>query len=255
MTDQKNPVSIRRGFMQSSLLAAASSVLAISGLAWAEDKSAAASKGAGNLGCTPVTLAPLPYDPGALEPMISRKTIEFHYGRHHKAYIDNVAKMTTGTPLEGASLEQIIRQSAASPTSAALFDNAAQAWSHTFYWNSLSPKQQRPFGELNDMIERDFGSLDALHKKLAEAAVSQFGSGWAWLVLEWDEQNQRNRLDVMKTSNADLPFIHGAQPLLAIDVWEHAYYLDYRNRRADYVEAVLAKLINWEFAAENLKRA
>ena len=193
-----------------------------------------------------IVLPPLPYAENALEPVISAKTLSFHYGKHHKAYVDNLNKPIAGTDYSDLSLEEIIKGTVGRPERAAIFNNAAQIWNHTFYWNSLSPKGGgEPPAALKNMLEASFGSVDALKKELAAAAVSQFGSGWAWLVLEG------GKLKVVKTANAAVPLTTGMKPLLAIDVWEHAYYLDYQNRRADYVNAVLDKLINWEFALQN----
>ena len=195
---------------------------------------------------SPQVLAPLPYAENALEPIITAKTMSFHYGKHHKAYVDNLNKLVAGTEYALLSLEKIITSTAGKPERTAIFNNAAQNWNHTFYWKSLTPKGGgEPPAALKLKIEASFGSVDACKKELASMAVSQFGSGWAWLVLDGDI------LKVVKTSNADVPLTSGMKPLLTIDVWEHAYYLDYQNRRADYVNAVLDKLINWEFALQN----
>ena len=192
-------------------------------------------------------LPPLPYADNALEPVISANTIGFHYGKHHKGYLDNLNKMIAGTEYSDLPLEKIIAATAGNADKTAIFNNAAQTWNHTFYWQSLRPKGGGdPPAALKQRLVAAFGSMDACKKELAGAATSQFGSGWAWLVLEGD------KLKVVKTANADTPLTKGMKPLLTIDVWEHAYYLDYRNRRADYVNAVLEKLINWEFAAKNL---
>ncbi len=194
----------------------------------------------------PQTLPPLPYAENALEPVISAKTIGFHYGKHHKGYVDNLNKLIAGTEYTHLSLEKIITSTAGQVERTAIFNNAAQIWNHTFYWKSMTPNGGgEPPAALKRMIELSFESVDACKKELATAAVSQFGSGWAWLVL------QEGKLKVVKTANADVPQTMGWKPLLAIDVWEHAYYLDYQNRRADYVNAVLDKLINWEFALQN----
>ena len=196
---------------------------------------------------SPHVLAPLPYAENALEPVISAKTMSFHYGKHHKGYVDNLNKLIAGTEYAHLSLEKVITSIAGRPEKAAIFNNAAQNWNHTFYWKSLTPKGGgEPPTALKQRIEASFGSVEACKKELAGAAVSQFGSGWAWLVLEGDQ------LKVAKTANADVPMTMGFTPLLTIDVWEHAYYLDYQNRRADYIDAVLDKLINWEFALQNL---
>jgi Fe-Mn family superoxide dismutase len=195
---------------------------------------------------SPLVLPPLPYAENALEPVITAKTISFHYGKHHKGYVDNLNKLIAGTDYSELSLEEIIKGTAGRPERIAIFNNAAQAWNHTFYWKSLTPKGGgEPPAALKQKIEASFGSVDACKKELASAAVSQFGSGWVWLVLEGD------KLKVVKTANADNPLSTGMKPLLTIDVWEHAYYLDYQNLRADYVKAVLDKLFNWEFALQN----
>ncbi|CAE6493011.1 Fe-Mn family superoxide dismutase [Nitrosomonas nitrosa] len=192
-------------------------------------------------------LAPLPYADNALEPVISAHTLSFHYGKHHKAYVDNLNKLVADTPLAGKSLEEIIKATAGQADKAGIFNNAAQVWNHMFYWHSLNPKGGgEPPAALKQKIEASFGSVDACKKEFANAAVTQFGSGWAWLVQEGD------KLAIAKTSNADSPITKNSRPLLTIDVWEHAYYLDYQNRRPDYVNTILDKLINWEFAAANL---
>jgi superoxide dismutase, Fe-Mn family len=195
----------------------------------------------------PHELPPLPYANEALEPVISAKTLNFHYGKHHKAYVDNLNKQVLGTEFADMLLEEIITGSAGKAEYTAIFNNAAQTWNHTFYWRSLKPKGSgAPPQVLKQKIETSFGSLEACKKELATAAMAQFGSGWAWLVLNGD------KIKVVKTANADVPMTTGMKPLLVIDVWEHAYYLDYQNRRLEYVEAVLANLINWDFAAKNL---
>jgi Fe-Mn family superoxide dismutase len=192
-------------------------------------------------------LAPLPYAEGALDPVISAKTIGFHYGKHHKGYVDTLNKLLAGTPLADLSLESLIAETAGKADKAAIFNNAAQAWNHSFYWRSLrAGGGGEPPAALKQQIEASFGNLDACKRDLAMAASSEFGSGWAWLVAE------AGKLKVVKTDNAQTPLAKGVKPLLAIDVWEHAYYLDYQNRRADYVNAVLDKLIHWGFAADNL---
>ncbi len=192
-------------------------------------------------------LPPLPFADNALDPVISANTLSFHYGKHHKAYADNLNKLVAGTEFADLSLEQVIAATAGRADKAGIFNNAAQIWNHTFYWNSLAPKGGgEPPAALKQKIEASFGSLDACKQELATAATTQFGSGWAWLALDGD------KLKVVKTANANVPLTEGMKPLLVIDVWEHAYYLDYQNRRADYVNAVLDKLVNWGFAANNL---
>jgi len=192
-------------------------------------------------------LPPLPYADNALDPVISANTVGFHYGKHHKGYFDNLNKLVAGTEFADLSLEQIIAKTAGKTEKTAIFNNAAQTWNHTFYWRSLKPRGGgEPPSVLKQKIEASFGAVDACKKELSTAAMAQFGSGWVWLALDGD------KLKVLKTGNADMPLTTGVKPLLTIDVWEHAYYLDYQNRRADYVAAVLDKLICWDFAAENL---
>jgi Fe-Mn family superoxide dismutase len=194
-----------------------------------------------------IELPPLPFGESDLAPHISANTLSFHYGKHHKAYVDNTNKMIDGTDLAKASLVDIIKAAHGKPDKKGLFNNSAQVWNHTFYWSSLSPKGGgQPSGKLLDRIKSDFGDFGAFKDALAKAAVSQFGSGWAWVVLDG------GKLKVEQTANADNPLTSGKTPLLTIDVWEHAYYLDYQNKRPAYVDAVLDKLINWEFAAKNL---
>jgi Fe-Mn family superoxide dismutase len=191
-------------------------------------------------------LPPLPYAENALEPVISATTISFHYGKHHRAYLDNMNKLIAGSELADLSLEELIRAVAGKPDKVAIFNNAAQTWNHTFYWNSLRPNGGgEPPLALKQAIEAAFGGLDKFKQEFANAAVTQFGSGWAWLVRDGDT------LKIVKTGNAETPLVSGMKPLLTIDVWEHAYYLDYQNRRADYVNAVIDKLLNWEFALAN----
>lgn len=192
-------------------------------------------------------LAPLPYTDNALEPVISAHTLSFHYGKHHKAYVDNLNKLVAGTAFAGQSLEQIITATAGQADKAGIFNNAAQIWNHMFYWHSLSPKGGgEPPAALKQRIEASFGSVEAFKQEFANAAITQFGSGWAWLAQE------DSKLIIVKTSNAETPLTRGVRPLLTIDVWEHAYYLDFQNRRPDYVNTVIDKLINWEFAVANL---
>jgi superoxide dismutase, Fe-Mn family len=195
---------------------------------------------------SPHVLPPLPYAENALEPVITTNTIGYHYGKHHKGYVDNLNKLIEKTEYADLPLEKIITTTAGKADKATIFNNAAQVWNHTFYWKSMKPKGGgEPPVALKQKILASFSSVDACKKELASAAVSQFGSGWAWLVLDQDT------LRVVKTANAEVPFTSGVKPLFTIDVWEHAYYLDYQNRRADYVNAVLDKLINWDFAMQN----
>lgn len=192
-------------------------------------------------------LAPLPYADNALDPVISANTLSFHYGKHHNTYVTNLNNLVSGTEFAGQSLEDIIKATAGQSDKAGIFNNAAQVWNHMFYWLSLKPNGgSAPTGDLKQKIESAFGSVDECKKEFATAAVTQFGSGWAWLVLDGD------KISIAKTSNADSPLTKNIRPLLTIDVWEHAYYLDYQNRRPDYVNAILDKLINWDFAAANL---
>ncbi len=194
------------------------------------------------------TLSLLPYEKNELEPVISAQTLEFHYGKHHQTYVDNLNKFVAGSELENESLENIIIKTTGDAEKAAIFNNAAQVYNHTFFWNSLKPytKKSEPSQKFLEMINKSFGSLENFYAEFKTLAVSQFGSGWAWLVLENSE------LKIMKTANADTPIAHGLKPLLTIDVWEHAYYLDYQNRRADFVDNILKNLLNWEFAEANL---
>lgn len=201
-----------------------------------------------NESASPYVLPSLPYADNALSPVISANTIGFHYGKHHNGYVDNLNKLVAGTEFANLPLDKIITRTAGKTDKTAIFNNAAQTWNHTFYWRSLKPKGGgEPPEVLKQKIGASFGTLDACKKEWATAAMAQFGSGWAWLVLDND------KLKVIRTGNADVPMTSGMKPLLTIDVWEHAYYLDYQNRRVDYVNAVLEKLINWDFAAENLR--
>ncbi len=195
-------------------------------------------------------LPPLPYADNALEPAISAKTLRIHHGKHHRGYVDTLNQLVAGTPFAGRSLEELVLATAGKPEHAALFHNAAQAWNHSFYWRSLSPSGGNvPPHDLKARIDSMFGDLDSLKEELGTAATTLFGSGWAWLVLDGA------KLRVVTTENADNPLTTQLKPLLVIDVWEHAYYLDCQNRRADYVKGVIDKLINWEFAVENLDSA
>jgi Fe-Mn family superoxide dismutase len=198
----------------------------------------------------PFQLPPLPWDQAALDPVISARTIEFHYGKHHRAYVTNLNGLVQGTKFADMPLEQVVLQSAQGDENKKIFNNAAQVWNHTFFWNCLKKGGGgKPAGTIAQRIESDCGGYDNFKKKLTETAVGTFGSGWAWLV----EKN--GKLDIVSTSNAGNPMTSGATPILTIDVWEHAYYLDYQNRRPDFVNAVIDKLLNWDFATENLARA
>jgi Fe-Mn family superoxide dismutase len=198
---------------------------------------------------SPVTLPPLPYEQSALQPVISANTLGFHHGKHHKTYVDTLNKLIGGTEFADMPLEKIVKATANQPDHADIFNNAGQAWNHNFYWRSMRPSGGgEPPAALKRLMESSFGSVDACKKELSKAAVGEFGSGWAWLAQDGD------KLKIIKTGNANSPLTLGAKPLLTIDVWEHAYYLDYQNRRVDYVNAVIDKLANWNFAAENLGR-
>ncbi len=186
-------------------------------------------------------LPPLPYPMDALEPYISKETLEYHYGKHHKAYVDNLNNLIPGTEFENLSLEEIVLKA-----SGPIFNNAAQVWNHTFYWNCMAPNGGgEPEGKLADAIRRDFGSFEAFKEAFSKAAVTLFGSGWAWLVKSGD------KLEIVQTGNAGNPMTSGKKPLLTCDVWEHAYYIDYRNARAKYVENFW-NLVNWDFVEQNL---
>jgi Fe-Mn family superoxide dismutase len=195
-------------------------------------------------------LPALPYGLDALEPHISRSTLEFHHGKHHAAYVTNLNNLVAGTDLEGKSLDETITAVAGDASKAGVFNNAAQVWNHTFYWQGMKPGGGgAPTGALAARIDADFGSFDAFKEQFKTAGTTQFGSGWAWLVLD------NGVLKITKTGNADLPLAHGQKALLTMDVWEHAYYLDYQNRRPDYISTFLDKLVNWDFVAANLAAA
>ncbi len=195
-----------------------------------------------------IELPKLPYADTALEPVISAKTISFHYGKHHKAYVDKVNALLKDSPLRGKPLEQIVKASAEKEELKSLFNNAAQAWNHDFFWKSMKPSGGgAPKGKLLEALNASFGSFDNFKKQFVENGVAQFGSGWIWVVQDGTS------LKVVKTANADTPITRGLVPLLVCDVWEHAYYLDYQNRRADFLGDFLDKLANWEFAEKNLK--
>lgn len=197
------------------------------------------------------TLPDLPYAKDALAPHISSETLDFHHGKHHNAYVNNLNGLVEGTELAAKSLEDIIQDTAGKADKAGIFNNAAQIWNHTFYWQSMRPNGGgAPTGDLATAIDRDFGSFDAFKDAFAKAGATQFGSGWAWLVVK------DGKLEVRKTLNAETPLTEaGVTPLLTMDVWEHAYYLDFQNRRPDYISTFLDHLVNWEFAAENLAAA
>lgn len=196
-----------------------------------------------------IELPDLPYSKDALEPVISSKTLEFHYGKHHKKYVETANQLIEGTGLKGKPLEEIVKAAAADPAKTALFNNAAQVWNHNFYWNCLRPSGGgEPTGEVATKIKATWGSTEKFAEELKNAGMSQFGSGYAWLVLDGGE------LRITKTPNADNPLVHGMKPLLGIDVWEHAYYLDYQNRRGDYL-AAWWNLVNWNDVSRRFDEA
>ena len=195
-----------------------------------------------------IALPELPYALDALEPHVSRRTLEFHHGKHHKTYVDTTLKLIKGTRYENAPLEDIVRDTA--KEGGQLFNNAAQAWNHSFFWDCMSPNGGgKPTGPAAEAIEAGLGGYDAFRKSFGEAAATLFGSGWAWLALE------NGKMSVLKTGNADTPIAHGQVPLLTLDVWEHAYYLDYQNRRPDFIQAFLDHLLNWDFVNAHLEAA
>ncbi len=243
--DSASPDSTRRRFLVASGLGALATGLVPISLHAVTPAKATAATDAGVAG--PHKLLPLPYPEDALAPKISAETVGLHYGKHHRGYVDKLNELLADDPRRNQTLEALILATHGRAADSKVFNNAAQAWNHAFYWQSLNPGGGgKPDGALASAIDRDFGSYADLRAKLAEAATSQFGSGWAWLVARDGE------LAVVNTGNADNPLPTGAKPLLTIDVWEHAYYVDYRNRRADYVSAVIDGLLDWRFAARNL---
>ncbi|MBL8666619.1 MAG: superoxide dismutase [Rhodospirillales bacterium] len=195
-------------------------------------------------------LPPLPYAKDALAPHISANTLEFHYGKHHQTYVTTLNNLTKDTPLADKSLEEVIKAVAGDSGKVPVFNNAAQVWNHTFYWNCMKPGGGgKPGGKIAGKIEKAFGSYEKFAEQFKTACTGQFGSGWGWLVAE------KGELAITKTPNADLPLIHGQTALLTCDVWEHAYYLDYQNRRPDYVQTFLDHLVNWDFVEKNLAGA
>lgn len=195
-------------------------------------------------------LPPLPYAKDALAPHISANTLDFHHGKHHNAYVTNLNNLTKDTPLASESLEGVIRAVAGDAGKAGVFNNAAQVWNHTFYWNCMKPGGGgQPSAAVASALASAFGSFEKFKEEFKNACVTQFGSGWGWLVVA------DGGLKITKTANADLPLAHGQAALLTCDVWEHAYYLDYQNRRPDYVQVFLDHLVNWDFVAQNLSKA
>ena len=198
----------------------------------------------------PFSLPDLPYSNDALSPFISTTTLTFHHGKHHAGYVDKLNKLVAETELAGKSLDEVVRMTAGRPERAATFQNAAQAWNHDFYWHSMAHGGGGAAkGAIASLIAADFGSHERFVEKLAQAGASQFGSGWAWVCL------REGRIEVVRTPNEETPLTKGIRPLLTIDVWEHSYYLDYQNRRLDYIHAVIEHLLNWEFANANLAKA
>lgn len=192
-------------------------------------------------------LPALPYERNALAPTMSEETFNFHYGKHHKAYVDKLNDFVDGTPFASMDLEQVIQESWKAEKTP-VFNNAAQVWNHTFFWNSMKPGGGgAPTGDLADRLAKDFGSYENFKKDWVAQGVGQFGSGWVWLV------DDGGKLAIMKTPNAENPMVHGKKALLTADVWEHAYYLDYQNRRPDFLTAFLDHLVNWDFAAKNMQ--
>jgi Fe-Mn family superoxide dismutase len=209
----------------------------ISGFLFSDDRDA-----------TAIPLPKLPYSENALEPLITVKTIGFHYGKHHKGYVDKLNALLANSPLKGESLEEIILTSAGKQDMSAVFNNAGQVWNHNFFWKSMKPEGGgEPKGKMLDLLNKSFGSYAEFKKQFVDSGVTLFGSGWVTLVQKGD------KLEILKTSNADNPIAHKVNPLLICDVWEHAYYLDYQNRRADFINAFMDKLANWGFAEANLK--
>jgi len=200
---------------------------------------------------TNFALPPLPYKENALEPAISARTISFHYGKHHAGYVDTLNKLVEGASFAGRPLEEVVRQAATDPKTSAIFHNAAQVWNHNFYWSSMAAEGGgEPAGKLKKSIESDFGTFKDFRTAFTKAAVGEFGSGWVWLIVDG-----AGKLEITVTSNADTPLTDSKKPLITLDLWEHAYYLDFQNRRADYVASWFDKLVNWRFAEQNLVRS
>jgi Fe-Mn family superoxide dismutase len=195
----------------------------------------------------PITFPDLPYQKEALEPFISARTLEFHHGKHHKTYVDNANKMIAGTPFENENAESIIKKTFRDQSKTGIFNNVAQAWNHTFFWQCMKKGGgKQPTGQIAERIKSDLGGYEKFAEELKNAGITQFGSGWAWLVLD------SGNLKVVKTPNAENPLAEGKKPLLVVDVWEHAYYLDYQNRRPDFLQAYIDNLINWDFVNSQL---
>ncbi len=194
-----------------------------------------------------ITLPPLPYPENALEPVISARTVSFHYGKHHAGYVNTLNQLIEDTTYAGRPLEEIVQQTAQAPKAETIFHNAAQVWNHNFYWLSMAGKGGgEPSGKLKRAIDSDFGHFADFRKDFTKAAVGEFGSGWVWLIV-----NREGKLEIIVTSNADTPLTNGKKPLITLDLWEHAYYLDFQNRRADYIASWFDKLVDWRFAEKN----
>ncbi len=235
---EKHPSLDRRSFMKAMGLGGAILALGLPGLS---------SRTLASDGSTPFRLPPLPYSPRALVPYISHATMNFHYGRHHDIYVSNLNRLVSGTSLAGSSLEAIIRQTAGRKDQRGIFNNAAQVWNHTFYWNSMKPQGGgEPSGRLREMIVQSFGDFNTFKEAFAHSALNIFGNGWGWLVQDGKS------IRIVQTNNADTPIVAGLNPLITIDVWEHAYYLDHKNMRKDYITIFMNHLLNWDFAEKNL---
>jgi superoxide dismutase, Fe-Mn family len=219
-------------------------------MATAQHRSSLRRIRADQIGDTPISLPPLPFAANALEPVISARTLKHHHGNHHASYVKKLEEAVAGTPLAGQTVEQIILATTGKPGQAAIFNSAAQLWNHNFYWQSLSPAATGPSAELLAALDRDFGGLRKATDAMVETATAHFGSGWGWLACTND-----GALDVLATADAEVPFTDGLFPLLTLDVWEHAYYLDWQHRREDHLAAVAAKHLNWAFASANFARA
>ena len=221
-----------------------STMFGLSAMAWSSRPGAAARQGAVQAKTSPFALPPLPYKEDALAPVISGNTLSFHYGKHHKGYVDSLNLLMKDAPdLAALSLEDLIKKTSGDAAKASHFNNAAQVWNHTFYWNSMRPRGGgQPTGMMLELVNASFGDYGKFREAFLNAGKTQFGSGWVWLVLDG------SKLAVDKTGNADTPLARGKKCLLTCDVWEHAYYLDYQNRRSDYVTAFLDSLVNWDFA-------
>lgn len=194
----------------------------------------------------PFSLPELPYAEDALEPAISARTVSFHHGKHHAAYVSKLNELAAGTPFESMTLEEVVKRSAREEKDKAIFNNAGQAWNHAFYWQCMTPTRHEPGGKIKDALQSSFGGLKEFKEAFTKASVAHFGSGWAWLV-----KGKDGKLRIITTANADTPLAYGETPLLTADLWEHAYYLDYQNRRPDHLKEWLDKLANWSFAEKN----